>query len=171
MPAGELSGNLEKIEKIYSALITHRPFEFEFLDQQYAALYTNEQRLSNVFLVFATLAIIIACLGLLGLVSFSAAQKTKEIGIRKVMGATASSIVMLITKDFTRLVLIAIVLGIPTAYWIMSRWLEAFAYRTEIGIGPVVIASVICIVVALGAAGYQAVKAALIDPAETLRSE
>lgn len=171
LPAGELSGNLEKIEKIYSALITHRPFEFEFLDQQYAALYTNEQRLSNVFLVFATLAIIIACLGLLGLVSFSAAQKTKEIGIRKVMGATASSIVMLITKDFTRLVLIAIVLGIPTAYWIMSRWLEAFAYRTEIGIGPVVIASVICIVVALGAAGYQAVKAALIDPAETLRSE
>jgi putative ABC transport system permease protein len=171
IPAGDLSKNLEKIKNIYSSLITHRPFEFEFLDQQYAALYTNEQRLSSVFIVFATLAIIIACLGLFGLVSFSASQKTKEIGIRKVLGATASNIVLLITKDFTKLVVIAILMGIPVAYWIMYQWLGAFAYKTEMGIGPVVIASVICIAIALGTAGYQAVKAALIDPAKTLRNE
>jgi len=171
LPAGDISANLEKVKNIYSTLVTHRPFEFEFLDQQYAALYTNEQRLSSVFIVFATLAIIIACLGLLGLVSFSASQKTKEIGIRKVLGATAPNIVLLITKDFTRLVVIAILMGIPVAYWIMYQWLGAFAYKTEMGIGPVVIASAICISIALSTAGYQAVKAALIDPAKTLRNE
>jgi putative ABC transport system permease protein len=171
IPAGELSAHLEKIRNICGSVIPHRPFEYEFLDQQYSALYTNEQRMGSAFIVFAALAIIIACLGLLGLVSFSAAQKTKEIGIRKVLGATAGSIVMLISKDFTKLVLIAIVLGLPFAYWIMSQWLNDFAYKTEIGIWPVMTASAICIAIALVTAGYQAVKAALVDPAKTLRNE
>jgi putative ABC transport system permease protein len=171
LPAGDVANNLEKIQKVYSAVITHRPFEYQFLDQQYEALYVNEQRLGSVFIVFATLAIIIACLGLLGLVSFSAAQKTKEIGIRKVLGATASNIVVLITRDFTSLVLISIAIGLPVAYWIMSQWLGAFAYKTEIGIVPLIAASIICIIIALGTAGYQAIKAAFIDPAKTLRNE
>jgi putative ABC transport system permease protein len=171
LPAGNVADNLEKIQKVYGSLITHRPFEYQFLDQQYEALYTNEQRLGSVFVVFATLAIIIACLGLLGLVSFSAAQKTKEIGIRKVLGATASNIVVLITRDFTSLVFISIGIGLPVAYWIMSQWLGAFAYKTEIGILPLIAASMICVVIALGTAGYQAIKAAFIDPAKTLRNE
>jgi putative ABC transport system permease protein len=127
--------------------------------------------MSSVFIVFAALAIIIACLGLLGLVSFSASQKTKEIGIRKVLGATATNIVVLITQDFTKLVLVAIALGIPVAYWMMSKWLHDFAYKTEIGVQPILISSLICVVIAFGTAGYQAVKAALIDPAKTLRNE
>jgi putative ABC transport system permease protein len=171
MPAGNVKVNLEKIQETYSTIVAHRPFEYQFLDQQYAGLYTAETRMSAIFVVFATLAIIIACLGLLGLVSFSAAQKTKEIGIRKVMGATAANIVILISQDFTKLVVIAIALGIPVSYWMMSKWLHDFAYKTEIGVGPVLISSLICIVIALGTAGYQAVKAALIDPAKTLRSE
>lgn len=163
--------NLEKIREIYSSLVPHRPFEYQFLDQQYASLYKGEQQMGGIFIVFATLAIIIACLGLLGLVSFSAAQKTKEIGIRKVMGATAMNIVLLITKDFTRLVLLGILLGLPLAYWIMTSWLEGFAYKTSIGAGPVITASVLCLAIALGTAAYQAIRSALIDPARTLRSE
>jgi putative ABC transport system permease protein len=171
LPAGNVPDMLEKIKSVYNSLAPHRPFEFEFLDQQYQALYVNEQRMGSVFIVFATLAIIIACLGLLGLVSFSAAQKTKEIGIRKVLGATPSGIVVLITKDFTQLVILAIVVGLPLSYWMMVQWLSAFTYKTEIGIVPLLIASALSLVVALGTAGYQAVKASWIDPAKTLRNE
>jgi putative ABC transport system permease protein len=167
----DVPGSLEVIKKICQTTITHRPFEYEFVDEKYAALYDAEDKISTIFIGFATLAIIIASLGLLGLVSFSAAQKTKEIGIRKVLGATAPSIVLLITKDFTRLILIAIVIGLPLSYYLMSEWLSDFAYKTEIGLGPVLIASLVCIVIAFGTAGFQAVKAALLDPAETLRNE
>jgi putative ABC transport system permease protein len=127
--------------------------------------------MGTVFTIFATLAIVIACLGLLGLVSFSAAQKTKEIGIRKVLGASAPGIVMLITRDFTKLVLIAIALGIPLSWWTMTQWLSDFAYKTSIGVWPVVVASTLCIVIAFLTAATQAIKAALIDPARTLRTE
>lgn len=171
LPAGDPMVHVAKIRDLYKTIVPHRPFEFQFLDDQYSALYSNEQRMMTVFVVFAGLAIIIACLGLLGLVSFSASQKTKEIGIRKVLGATPSNIIILITSDFSKLVLIAIVLGIPAGYWIMDRWLADFAFRTEIGVLPVVAASLICVVIAFTTAGYQAVKAALIDPAKTLRNE
>ena len=169
--SGDAMNSIAKIKAIYSELVSHRPFEYDFIDQQYASMYDNEQRMGKINTVFSFLAIVIACLGLLGLVSFSAAQKTKEIGIRKVLGATSSSIVMLITKDFTRLVIIALVLGFPIAYWIMGKWLSDFAYKTDIGIWPVLISSVLCLVIAFGAASYQAVKAALINPADTLRNE
>ena len=127
--------------------------------------------MGTIFTVFATLAILIACLGLLGLVSFSAAQKTKEIGIRKVLGATATSIVFLISRDYTKLVLIAIVIGIPAAYWMMTQWLSDFAYKTDIGIWPVIVAALLCVIISFATASYQAIKAALLNPASTLRSE
>lgn len=167
----ELQPTLEKLKSIYATVAPHRPFEYEFVDQQFSALYAGEQRMGTIFTVFATLAIFIACLGLLGLVSFSASQKTKEIGIRKVLGATAANIVFLITRDYTRLVLISIGLGIPTAYWVMTQWLNEFAYRTTIGLWPVLIASLLCIGIAFATASYQAIKAAFINPASTLRSE
>ncbi len=171
LPAGNVKENLAKLSETYRSVITHRPFEYQFIDQQYEAMYTNEQRMSFIFIVFATLAIIIACLGLLGLVSFSAAQKTKEIGIRKVLGATPQNIVLLITKDFSSLVVIAIIIGLPVAYLIMTRWLENFAYKTPIGATPFLAAAFVCVFIALATAGYQAIKAALIDPAQTLRGE
>jgi len=168
---GHNASSLSAIKEIFKSLTPHRPFEYTFLDAQYNTLYSNEQRMGRIITTFAFLTIIIACLGLLGLVSFSAAQKTKEIGIRKVLGATASSIVLLITKEFTRLVIIAIVIGLPLAYWMMGQWLNDFAYRTDIGLMPMLVSSILCIVIAFGTASYQAIKAALISPADTLRNE
>lgn len=167
----EVPDALTKIKTVYTTLLPHRPFEFEFLDQQYQALYSEEQRMGTVFIVFASLAIVIACLGLLGLVAFSAAQKTKEIGIRKVLGATEASIVMLITREFVKLVLVAIVVGIPVAYYIMQAWLSDFAYRVDIGVANLALASLVCVVIAFGTASFQAIKAAFINPAHTLRNE
>jgi putative ABC transport system permease protein len=168
---GDITESVASVKNIYNHLVPHRPFEYQFIDQRYTSLYDNEQRMAKINTVFALLAIVIACLGLLGLVSFSAAQKTKEIGIRKVLGATAPSIVLLITKDFTRLVIIALMIGFPIAYWIMDQWLSDFAYKTEMGLSPILLSSLLCIVVAFGTASYQAVKAALINPADTLRNE
>ncbi|MBL0739787.1 ABC transporter permease [Chryseolinea lacunae] len=171
----KLNGNpteaLSKLEKICKTTLPHRPFEYTFLDQQYNALYANEQRMKTLSTTFAGITIVIACLGLFGLVAFSAAQKTKEIGIRKVLGATAVSIVFLITRDFSRLVLLAIVMGLPVAYWMMHNWLNDFAYRTEIGVWPVLASALVCLAIAYGTAAFQAIKAALINPADTLRNE
>ncbi len=170
--AGDFNQSLATIEKICANIIPHRPFEYKFLDEQYQAMYSNEQRMGKICSVFATLTIIIACLGLLGLVAFAASQKTKEIGIRKVLGATSSSIVFLITQDYTRLVLISIVLAIPLAYHMLETfWLGSFVYRTDIGIWPFVSAAIGCMIIAFGTASFQALKAAFINPSETLRNE
>jgi putative ABC transport system permease protein len=169
--AGDTRANIQAIERICRQVIPHRPFEYTFADQDYAALYAAEERMGSVFIGFASLAIIIACLGLLGLVSFSAAQRTKEIGIRKVLGATPAGIVVLITKDFTRLIVVAIVLGLPLAYYIMTQWLGDFAYKTDIGLTPLVAAPAICLVIAFATSAFQALKAAMVDPANTLRNE
>ncbi len=168
---GDVQQSLEKIKSISNAIYPHRPFEFQFVDQQYAALYQAEERMGTIFTVFATLAIIIACLGLFGLVSFSAVQKTKEISIRKVLGASAQNIVMLITRDYTPLILTAILIGLPVSWFMMTKWLSAFAYKTEIGASSLVWASLLCVIIAFGTASYQAIKAAFINPADSLRNE
>ncbi len=169
---GNVSESLVKLEASFKNLFPHRPFEFQFLNEQYNALYEKEERMGNISVIFSILAIAIACLGLIGLVTFAASQKTKEIGIRKVLGATANGIVILITKDFTKLVLIAIVIGLPFAYWIIdSYWLSSFVYRTTIGAGPLALAAIFSIIIAWGASSYQAIKAAWIDPSKALRSE
>lgn len=163
---------LKDLKEVCATLMPHRPFDYKFLNERFAALYNAETKMSGVCSAFAGLAIIIACLGLLGLVAFAAAQKTKEIGIRKVMGASAPGIVMLITKDFTILVMTAIVLGIPLSWYLMEQyWLVNFEYRTDIGPWPFVFAALGCLVVSFGTAGYQAIKASLINPAHTLRNE
>jgi len=163
---------LADLKEVCATLTPHRPFDYKFLSEKYAALYTSEQKMGTVCSAFATLAIIIACLGLLGLVAFAAAQKTKEIGIRKVMGASAPSIVVLITKDFTILVVAAIVLGVPLSWYLMEQyWLVNFEYRTSIGMWPFVLAGVGCLLVSFGTASYQAIKASMVNPAHTLRNE
>jgi putative ABC transport system permease protein len=163
---------LADLKEVSATLTPHRPFEYKFLSEKYEALYTSEQKMGTVCSAFATLAIVIACLGLLGLVAFAAAQKTKEIGIRKVMGASASSIVVLITKDFTILVLAAIILGVPLSWYLMEQfWLINFEYRTDIGLWPFVLAGLGCLLVSFGTAGYQAIKASMVNPAHTLRNE
>jgi len=169
---GIVSDQLAQLKKVSTSILPHRPFEYEFLDQKYQKMYDKEQRMGKVTTVFSVLAIAIACLGLLGLVAFAAAQKTKEVGIRKVMGATSSSIVGLITKDYMKLVIISMLIGIPSAYYILNEWwLGSFAYHTTIGAAPVVISALACLVMAFSTASYQAIKAAWTDPTKTLRSE
>jgi putative ABC transport system permease protein len=163
---------LADLKAACASLTPHRPFEHRFLDDSYQALYENEQKMGSVSSAFAALAIIIACLGLLGLVAFAAAQKSKEIGIRKVMGATAPGIVMLITKDFAILVTAAIVIGIPLSWYLMTNyWLVNFEYHTDIGVWPFVFAALGCLLVSFGTASYQAIKASMVNPAQTLRNE
>ena len=172
LPPGDISENLEKVRNVWRSLIDHRPFEFEFIDRQYAALYQAEERMGSIATVFSVLAVLIACLGLFGLASFSAEQKKRDIGIRKVMGATPSGIVLLISRDFSKLVIVAILLGLPLAWWIMSHfWLNEFAYKAHIGIIPFLLAAVLCFLIAFLATGYQALKASWIEPAELLRNE
>lgn len=167
----DITSDLEKMEAISTSILPERPFEYEFLDQNFQAMYATEQKLGKLFTIFASLAIMIACSGLLGLVAFSAAQKTKEIGIRKVLGATPSNIVVLISRDFAVLVLVSICVGIPASSFLMNEWLSRFAYHTELGSIPFVVAAATCMTIAFVTAGSQAIKAAWIDPSKTLRNE
>ena len=169
--SGNITETLDNLRQVSNQIVPHRPFTYEFLDQQYTTLYSSEERMGTLFGIFATLAIIIACLGLLGLVSFSATQKTKEIGIRKVMGATVSNIVLLITNEYTKLIVLSTLFGVPLALYIVNLMLSNFAYRTNLGVMSILVAVVACILIAFGTASYQAIKAAFINPAETLRNE
>jgi putative ABC transport system permease protein len=170
--AGDVKASIEKVKSVCTTLLSHRPFEYEFLDQQYQKMYDKELRMGKVTIVFAALAISIACLGLFGLVAFASSQRTKEIGIRKVLGASSSGIVALITQNYMKLVLIAIGIGIPSAWWIMENmWLSSFAYHVSVGASSLILASLACVVIAFLTASYQAIKAALLNPAKTLRSE
>ncbi len=147
------------------------PFEYSFLDERFDELYRADERLGRIFGGFAALAIIIACLGLFGLATFAVEQRTKEIGIRKVLGASVPGIVALLSKDFLKLVLLALVIASPAAYFLMNRWLEDFAYRIEIGPGIFLLAGAAALLIALATVSYQAIKAALSDPVKSLRYE
>lgn len=166
-----LQGTLTAIEDQWKEIVPNRPFVFNFLDDEYDALYRNEMRLGNVFTTFAILAILIACLGLFGLVSFAVQQRTKEIGIRKVMGASVKSLFFLVSKDFSKLVLLAFVIAAPLGYWLMGQWLNDFEYRVSIGFWPMLIAVVCTTLVAFLTVSYQSIRAATLNPADTLRNE
>lgn len=168
---GNISESLDQLKQISTAIAPHKPFTYEFLDQQFDALYRSEQQMGKLFGVFATLAIVIACLGLLGLVSFSATQKTKEIGIRKVLGANAGNIILLITNEYTRLIIIAIFIAIPAALYGVDQLLGNFAYKTTVGPVLIILSVLGCMLIAFLTASYQAIKAATINPTETLRNE
>ena len=155
----------------WQEVVPERPFDFKFLDQQYGALYNSETRLGEIFTVFSFLAIVIASLGLLGLISYTTLQRSKEIGIRKVMGATVSGLIVLITNDFAKLILAGLLISIPAGYLIMDSWLNDFEYRITIGIIPFILAGVITITVAVLTIGFQSVKAATANPVDALRDE
>ena len=142
-----------------------------FLDQQLDALYKSEVRLFSLFKIFSVLAMLISCLGLWGLITFAAQQRVKEIGIRKVLGATVPNLVSLLTKDFLILVCIAILIAVPFAYWGISKWLEDFAFRINIGWTAFVIAGTVAILIALLTVSFQAIRAAVSNPVKSLRTE
>jgi putative ABC transport system permease protein len=166
-----IASSLAGISSVWSHFAPDHPFEYTFLDERFAAFYVAETRLQRLFMVFAGLALLLACLGLVALAAYTAERRTKEIGVRKVLGATAASIVALLSRDFLLLVALAFVLGAPAAHWFMSRWLEDYAYRIELGPGLFAAAGLLAAGVALLAVGYHAYRAASGDPVAALRSE
>jgi len=175
MPVRFASSNtadvIKDIEKTWKTFQSGQPFEYTFLDEAFGKMYSSEKRLESLFGIFAALAILIACLGLFALTAFTAEQRTKEIGIRKVLGASVSSIVLLLSKEFGKLIIISFVLAAPLSWYAVNRWLENYTYKTEIGIAVYVFAGVAAFLVAWLTMGFQSVKAARSNPVTSLRSE
>jgi len=168
---GKLQEAIEQIDKVWSTAYPENVFEYLFLDESIAAYYREETRLSQLFKVLAGITIFIGCLGLYGLVAFMAVRRTKEVGIRKVLGASVPHILVLFSKEFVSLVLLAFCIAGPVAYYLMQHWLESFAYRVDMGVGVFLLAIVASMLIAVLTAGYQSVKAAVANPVESLRSE
>lgn len=166
-----LTGTLGAIKTVWNRVVPHRPFDVRFLDDEIDALYRAEQRMGTLFTIATGMALVVACLGLLGLVAFAAEARAKEIGVRKVLGATPQSIVMLLAQDFLRLVAIAFVIAAPVSWYAAHRWLESFAYRTGINVWLFALAGALTALVAFVTVALQAYQAASVNPVETLRSE
>jgi putative ABC transport system permease protein len=147
------------------------PFEYKFLDGDYQALYASEQRVSLLSRYFAGLAILISCLGLFGLAAFTAQKRKKEIGIRKVVGSSVANVVLLLSKDFLKLVMISMLIAFPLAWWAMSQWLNGFAYRITINATVFLIAGTSIILITILTISFQSVKAAMMNPVKTLRAD
>jgi putative ABC transport system permease protein len=159
------------LKSTWEELVPNRSFDFFFLDDELDKQYNSEEQMGRVFGVFTILAIVIACLGLFALASFTTELRTREIGIRKVLGAQVSGIVMLLSKEFAKWVLIANVIAWPIAYYVMERWLDSFAYRTFIGISTFIVATLLAFAIAILTVSFQAFKAALSDPVKSLRHQ
>ena len=162
---------VRQVESKFHAAKQGLPFSYTFMDNDFDKLYHAEQQTGRIFISFAVFAILIACLGLFGLVTYAAEQRTKEIGIRKVLGAQVSGIVALLSRDFTMLVGIAALIAFPVAWWAMYKWLETFAYRTEISWWIFLVAGAVALAIALLTVSIQTVRAALANPVKSLRSE
>jgi len=169
--AGDEAGTVERVEKAWRTLVPQWPFEYFFLDEQFDRQYRAEERFGQLFLYFSSLAIFIACLGLLGLISYITVQRTKEIGVRKVLGASVGNIVLLLSRDFLWLVGVALVVAVPVSWYAMNRWLENFAYHTQVGWWIFALAGGLALLIALLTISFQAIKAALANPVNSLRSE
>lgn len=159
------------MEAVWHKDIPDAPFEYSFLDSEVQKQYESEMTLSQIINSFTLIAILISCLGLFGLAAFSAEQRSKEIGIRKVLGASVSGIVTLLSKDFLKLVIVAIVIAAPIAWWGMSKWLQAFVYRINISWWMFALAGILAVIIALVTVSFQAIKAALMNPVKSLKTE
>ena len=162
---------VSRIENVWNKLSPNQHFEYSFMDQDFDAAYSFEQRTGKIFLSFTVLALIIACLGLFGLAAYAAEQRNREIGIRKILGADVTALVALLSKDFIRLVIISILIAAPLAWWAMHQWLQGFAYHQNIQWWVIVSAALGSILIAFVTISFQSVKAALANPVESLRSE
>jgi len=167
----DLTGLLANLKKQWDQLTTEAPFTYSFLDERFNDTYRAEQKIGTILGLFAGLTIFVACLGLFGLATFMAEQRTKEIGVRKVLGASVTSIVALLSKDFLKLVAIAIVLAVPVAWYVMDKWLEDFAYKIDMTWWVFALAGALAVSIALLTVSFQSIKAALMNPVRSLRSE
>jgi putative ABC transport system permease protein len=168
---GEISPTVERLQKVWTELNPGEPFEYDFLDQELADLYKSEQRLGTIFNVFAGLAILISCLGLYGLSTYLAERRTRELGIRKVLGASGAQLVYLLSATFARPIAIAMIIASPLAWYAMDRWLSAFAFRIDIHWSVFLFAFLAALAVAMFTVSYESVKAAVKNPVGSLRSE
>jgi putative ABC transport system permease protein len=169
--SSDAAGVIASLRKTYSSFFPGNLFDYYFLDQHYNEQYANDQLFGKAFSIFSGFAIFIACLGLLGLSLFATAQRTKEIGVRKVLGASVVNIVALLSKDFIVLVAVAFVVASPVAWWVMHRWLQDFAYRIDIEWWVFAAAGVLAAAIALATISFQALRAATANPVKSLRSE
>jgi putative ABC transport system permease protein len=169
--AADVPNLLTQIEATWKQLMPGQPFNYQFMDDRFDHVYRAEQRVGTLTLTFSVLAILVACLGLFGLAAFTAEARTKEIGVRKVLGASVGSLIALLSRDFIKLVLIAILIASPIAWYAMHRWLQDFAYKIEIEWWMFALAGLLAIGIALLTVSFQSVKAALVNPIKSLRSE
>jgi len=171
LKASDLSGTIAFIEETWNTFAPGQPFEYSFLDDRFDTMYRAEQRIGRIFGIFATLAVFVGCLGLFGLSAFTTEQRTKEIGVRKVLGAPVLGIVTMLSKEFSRLVVVSLVIAVPAAYMIMNGWLREFAYRASIGVWPFIASGLLALAIAWLTVSYHAVKIARSNPVKSLRYE
>jgi ABC-type antimicrobial peptide transport system permease subunit len=162
---------IARLQSLYKQFNPGLPFEYRFLDDDYQALYSSEERVAGLSKYFASLAILISCLGLFGLAAFSAQKRQKEISIRKVVGANAANVFFMLSKDFLKLVLLAILVSFPLTWWLINQWLRNFAYHISIGPGLFLVAGIAIVMITLVTISYQSVKASIAKPIKSLRSE
>ncbi|MEA5138726.1 ABC transporter permease [Arcicella rigui] len=167
----DVEGLLASLKNKWQKFNVEEPFSYAFMDELFEKTYQSEQKISVILSIFSGLTIFVACLGLFGLATFTAEQRTKEIGVRKVLGASVSQIVTLLSKEFLKLVMIACGFAFPIGYWLMNKWLQDFAYRIEISAWIFVLAGILALFIALLTISYQAIKAALANPVTSLRTE
>jgi ABC-type antimicrobial peptide transport system permease subunit len=168
---GQTEATIREMEKIFKELNPEYPFSYNFIDQELDNLYKSEKRLSSLFTVFAALAIFISCLGLYGLSAFLAERRTKEIGVRKVMGASVLHVVYLLSKTFTKPILIAMIFAAPLAWFVMNEWLDSFAFHVTISWTIFLIAFLASLFIAWLTVSFESIKAAIANPSESLRNE
>jgi putative ABC transport system permease protein len=168
---GDMKNTLAKIERAFNKVYPENVYQLSFIDEQLARLYEQETRNYNLFKAFSAISIFICCIGLWGLIAFVVVRKTKEIGIRKVLGASVSNIVGLLSTDFLKLILIALVVASPIAWYFMHEWLQDFAYRVNISWWIFALAGLIALIIAFATISFQAIKAALANPVRNLRTE
>jgi putative ABC transport system permease protein len=168
---GKTEEAIASARAVFEQACPNKVFKYEFIDEQYDALYKNEARAGTLFKLFAGLAVLISCLGLFGLATYSATQRTKEIGVRKVLGASVSNIAALLTRDFVKLVLLAFVMAIPLGWWVAQKWLANFAYRIELKWWMFASVGLVAVAIAVLTVSFQSIRAALANPVKSLRSE
>ncbi|QHT65809.1 FtsX-like permease family protein [Rhodocytophaga rosea] len=167
----DVEGLLSTMKNQWSQFGSGSPFAYSFMDERFAETYEAEQKVGRIIGIFAGITIFVACLGLFGLATFTAQQRTKEIGIRKVLGASVFNITLLLSKEFSKLVLIGFLISVPVSWYAMHKWLENFAYKINVGIGVFVVAGLLALCIAWLTVSYQSIKAALTNPVKSLRSE
>ena len=166
-----MSSAMQSVKKIWEQTFPDYVYEYKFLDEKIESFYKQESQLSQLYKIFAVIAIFLSCLGLYGLVSFMAVQRVKEVGIRKVLGASVSSVIYLFSKEFIILVTIGFLIASPIAWYFMDKWLQDYVYRVNISWWIFLVAGISAVIIALITVSFQAIKAAIANPVKSLRSE